>query len=72
MRIIFITILTVFIQVSEFLYGSIDYLFGENDEEFYLCEVNTFPGFSKLLKAIAENDEETIRIFKELPQKLLK
>lgn len=26
MRIIFITILTVFIQVSEFLYGSIDYL----------------------------------------------
>ncbi len=53
-------------------YGSIDYLFGEDDEEFYLCEVNTFPGFSRLLQAIEENDEDTIRIFKELPQKLLK
>ena len=27
---------------------------------------------NQLLKAIAENDEETIRICKELPQKLLK
>ena len=31
-------------------YGSVDFLFGEDENEFYLCEINTFPGFSYILK----------------------
>jgi len=41
-------------------YGSIDYLFGESEDEFYLCEVNSVPGTTYLLNAIAEGDNEII------------
>ena len=46
------------IKISKILgldYCGIDFLFGESDT-FYLCEVNTFPGFSYILKKYDEGD----------------
>ncbi|WP_409197527.1 RimK family alpha-L-glutamate ligase [Methanobrevibacter acididurans] len=46
------------IDISKILgldYCGIDFLFGESDT-FYLCEVNTFPGFSYILKKYDEED----------------
>ena len=30
--------------------GSIDYLFGENENEYYLCEANSMPGLTYLFE----------------------
>ena len=51
--------------------GSIDYLFGENEGEFYLCEVNSVPGISYVFKAQKEGDEELVRRFFSMPKKIL-
>lgn len=41
--------------------GSIDYLFGENEDEFYLCEVNSVPGISYIFNAQSKGDDELIK-----------
>lgn len=51
--------------------GSIDYLFGENEGEFYLCEVNSVPGISYVFKAQKEGDDELVRRFFSMPKKIL-
>ena len=51
--------------------GSIDYLFGEEEGEFYLCEVNSVPGISYVFKAQKEGDEELVRRFFSMPKKIL-
>ena len=51
--------------------GSIDYLFGENEGEFYLCEVNSLPGISYVFKAQKEGDDELVRRFFSMPKKIL-
>ena len=51
--------------------GSIDYLFGEREGEFYLCEVNSVPGISYVFKAQKEGDEELVRRFFSMPGKIL-
>ena len=45
-------------------YGSVDYLFGENEDEFYLCELNSMPGlpFNELMK---EENKELINKFRD-------
>lgn len=51
--------------------GSIDYLFGERDGEFLLCEVNSVPGISYVFKAQSEGDDELVRRFFSMPKKIL-
>ena len=51
--------------------GSIDYLFGEEEGEFYLCEVNSVPGISYVFKAQSEGDDELVRRFFSMPKKIL-
>lgn len=41
--------------------GSIDYLFGESEDEFYLCEVNSVPGISYIFNAQSKGDDELIK-----------
>jgi gamma-F420-2:alpha-L-glutamate ligase len=41
--------------------GSIDYLFGENEDEFYLCEVNSVPGISYIFDAQSKGDDQLIQ-----------
>lgn len=41
--------------------GSIDYLFGENEDEFYLCEVNSVPGISYIFEAQSKGDTQLIQ-----------
>ncbi len=41
--------------------GSIDYLFGESEDEFYLCEVNSVPGISYIFNAQSKGDNELIQ-----------
>lgn len=40
--------------------GSIDYLFGENEDEFYLCELNSLPGISYIFAAKESGDTAVI------------
>ena len=40
--------------------GSIDYLFGETDDEFYLCELNSLPGISYIFAAKESGDTDVI------------
>ena len=40
--------------------GSIDYLFGETEDEFYLCELNSLPGISYIFAAKESGDTEVI------------
>ena len=51
--------------------GSIDYLFGEKEGEFLLCEVNSVPGISYVFKAQSEGDDELVRRFFSMPKKIL-
>ena len=51
--------------------GSIDYLFGEREGEFLLCEVNSVPGISYVFKAQSEGDDELVRRFFSMPKKIL-
>ena len=51
--------------------GSIDYLFGEGEGEFLLCEVNSVPGISYVFKAQSEGDDELVRRFFSMPKKIL-
>lgn len=51
--------------------GSIDYLFGEDEGEFYLCEVNSVPGISYVFKAQSEGDEAQLQRFFSMPKKIL-
>ena len=43
--------------------GSIDYLFGDTDDEFYLCELNSIPGISYVFEARKNGDIELIKKF---------
>lgn len=52
--------------------GSIDYLIGENDDEFYLCELNSVPGISYVFEAQDEGNEELVKKFASVPIKILK
>lgn len=47
--------------------GSIDFLFGEKDDEFYLCEINSTPGISYVL----QGDEKTISKFLSIQKKII-
>jgi ribosomal protein S6--L-glutamate ligase len=38
-------------------YGSVDFLVGQKENEFFLCEINSFPGFSYILQKLDKNDE---------------
>lgn len=40
--------------------GSVDFMFGENEGEFFLCEVNAMPGLTSLVEAKRSKDEELI------------
>lgn len=46
--------------------GSIDFLFGENFDEFYLCEANSSIGMSPLIDAYKNGDKETLSKFSNL------
>ncbi len=52
--------------------GSIDYLFGENEGEFLLCEVNSIPGISYLFRAQAQGDAALVSRFMEMPKAILR
>lgn len=41
--------------------GSVDFLFGEDDNEFYFCEANSSIGFSNLLNAYENGDMDIIK-----------
>lgn len=51
--------------------GSIDYLFGEKEGEFYLCEANSMPGITYIFEAQQKGDRELLKKIMEVPQKLL-
>lgn len=46
--------------------GSIDYLFGENEDEFYLCELNSVPGISYLFDAKEKGNVNLIKKFMKI------
>lgn len=50
-------------------YGSVDFLFGEDENEFYLCEINTFPGFSYILSKLDEGDEDFLSTIYKGPKR---
>lgn len=50
---------------------SIDYLFGEDEDTFYLCEANSIPGISYLFKAQKEGDYGVINRFLDNIRKML-
>ena len=52
--------------------GSIDYLFGDNPDEFYLCELNSIPGISYLFEAKDNGDSELIKRFMKIISEILK
>lgn len=52
--------------------GSIDYLFGEDEGEFYLCEVNSIPGISYLFRAQAQGDTGLVSRFMDMPKAILR
>lgn len=58
-------------DVFDLVYGSIDFLFGEEDNEFYLCELNTFPGSSKILEAFENDDKEFLDNLDSIAYKLI-
>jgi glutathione synthase/RimK-type ligase-like ATP-grasp enzyme len=51
--------------------GSIDYLFGENEGEFWLCEVNSTPGIAYLFAAQETGDTALLKKFMAMPGRLL-
>lgn len=51
--------------------GSIDYLFGEKEGEFWLCEINSTPGISYVFEAQETGDEELLKRFMAMPGKIL-
>lgn len=55
-----------FVKAIDLKMGSIDFLFGENDDEFYLCEANSTIGMSKLLEAFKTGDKEYLSKFNNL------
>lgn len=55
-----------FIKAIDLKMGSIDFLFGENEDEFYLCEANSTIGLSRVLEAFANGDNEYLSRFKNL------
>lgn len=46
--------------------GSIDFLFGENENEFYLCEANSSIGLTQLIDAYKEDNKEILSKFTNL------
>lgn len=52
--------------------GSIDYLFGEREGEFLLCEVNSIPGISYLFRAQAQGDTALVSRFMDMPKAILR
>lgn len=52
--------------------GSIDYLIGENEDEFYLCELNSVPGISYIFEAEDKGNDELLAKFLSFPSKILK
>lgn len=58
-------------DVFDLKLGSIDFLVGEDDDEFYLCELNSVPGISYLFEAEEEGNEELIERFASIPKKIL-
>ncbi len=51
--------------------GSIDYLFGEEPDEFWLCEINSTPGMAYLFEAEQTNNTQLIEKFMAIPGKML-
>lgn len=51
--------------------GSVDYMFGENEGEFYLCEANSMPGFTYLFDAWKKGDQELIQRFLSALRKMI-
>lgn len=43
--------------------GSIDFLFGQKEDEFYLCELNSIPGISYIFEAKKNGDVDLIEKF---------
>lgn len=58
-------------DVFDLKLGSIDFLVGENEDEFYLCELNSVPGISYLFEAEEKGNEELIERFASIPKKIL-
>lgn len=52
--------------------GSIDYLFGEGEGEFLLCEVNSVPGISYVFRAQQEGDTALVERFMSMPRRILR
>lgn len=47
-----------FVEAIDLKFGSVDFLFGENENEFYLCEANSTIGLSGIVNAFENDDEE--------------
>ena len=56
-----------FIEAIDLKFGSIDLLFGENENEFYFCEANSTIGMIGIVNAFEEGDEEYLARFKDFP-----
>lgn len=58
-------------EVFDLKLGSIDYLIGNDDETFYLCEINSTPGISYIFEAESSGNLELISKFMSIPQKII-
>ncbi len=47
-----------FVEAIDLKFGSVDFLFGENENEFYLCEANSTIGLGGIVSAFENDDEE--------------
>lgn len=52
--------------------GSIDFLFGENEDEFYFCEANSTMGFSFLMDLDYKEDKDILMKYSKIATELFK